>query len=181
MAAGAAGGRRVRRLGRVLGRAVAGRGRDGPAAAGPAARCGPFGRGRHGTVHAAGRVRERIAETARARGGTPFMAVFAAYAAFVSRLSGSEDLVIGFPVSGRDRPELQDLVGMLTNTLALRVDLSGDPSYHALIDRLRSALLDSQPYQDAPFEAVVNAVARPARSATTRSSRWSSATTTTPS
>ncbi|MFI6015134.1 amino acid adenylation domain-containing protein [Streptomyces sp. NPDC051243] len=107
-------------------------------------------------------VRERIAETARARGGTPFMAVFAAYAAFVSRLSGAEDLVIGFPVSGRDRPELQDLVGMLTNTLALRVDLSGDPSYHELIDRLRTALLESQPYQDAPFEAVVNAVA-PAR------------------
>ncbi|MEV6999425.1 amino acid adenylation domain-containing protein [Streptomyces sp. NPDC093982] len=107
-------------------------------------------------------VRERIAETARARGGTPFMAVFAAYAAFVSRLSGSDDLVIGFPVSGRDRPELQDLVGMLTNTLALRIDLSGDPSYHALIDRLRTALLDSQPYQDAPFEAVVNTVA-PAR------------------
>ncbi|MER5939055.1 amino acid adenylation domain-containing protein [Streptomyces sp. NPDC001928] len=108
------------------------------------------------------RVRERIAETARARGGTPFMAVFAAYAAFVSRLSGSEDLVIGFPVSGRDRPELQDMVGMLTNTLALRIDLSGDPSYHDLIDRLRSALLDSQPYQDAPFEAVVDEVA-PAR------------------
>ncbi|KUM70824.1 non-ribosomal peptide synthetase [Streptomyces curacoi] len=108
------------------------------------------------------RVRERVAETARARGGTPFMAVFAAYAAFVSRLSGADDLVIGFPVSGRDRPELQDMVGMLTNTLALRIDLSGDPSYHGLIDRLRTALLDSQPYQDAPFEAVVNAVA-PAR------------------
>ncbi|WP_187284306.1 non-ribosomal peptide synthetase [Streptomyces sp. uw30] len=108
------------------------------------------------------RVRARLAETARTRGGTPFMAVFAAYAAFVSRLSGSEDLVIGFPVSGRDRPELQDMVGMLTNTLALRIDLSGDPSYHGLIDRLRTALLDSQPYQDAPFEAVVNEVA-PAR------------------
>ncbi len=108
------------------------------------------------------RVRDRIAETARPRGGTPFMAVFAAYAAFVSRLSGSEDLVIGFPVSGRDRPELQDMVGMLTNTLALRIDLSGDPSYHDLIARLRTELLDSQPYQDAPFEAVVNAVA-PAR------------------
>ncbi|MFH0520331.1 amino acid adenylation domain-containing protein [Streptomyces sp. M41] len=107
-------------------------------------------------------VRERIAATARERGGTPFMAVFAAYAAFVGRLSSAEDLVIGFPVSGRDRPELQDMVGMLTNTLALRIDLSGDPSYHDLIDRLRAALLDSQPYQDAPFEAVVNEVA-PAR------------------
>ncbi|MEV6766723.1 amino acid adenylation domain-containing protein [Streptomyces sp. NPDC051105] len=104
-------------------------------------------------------VRERIAATARSRGGTPFMAVFAAYAAFVGRLSDAKDLVIGFPVSGRDRPELQDMVGMLTNTLALRVDLSGDPSYHDLIDRLHAALVESQPYQDAPFEAVVNAVA----------------------
>ncbi len=109
-----------------------------------------------------GGVRERIAGAARARGGTPFMALFAAWAAFVGRLSNTDDLVIGFPVSGRDRPELQDMVGMLTNTLALRVDLSGDPSYHQLIDRLRASLLQSQPYQDAPFEAVVNAVA-PAR------------------
>ncbi|GHG97193.1 non-ribosomal peptide synthetase [Streptomyces lanatus] len=108
------------------------------------------------------RTRERVAETARSRGATPFMALFAAYAAFVSRLSGAEDLVIGFPVSGRDRPELQDMVGMLTNTLALRVDLSGDPSYTDLIDRLRTALLDSQPHQDAPFEAVVDELA-PAR------------------
>ncbi|MCF3122228.1 amino acid adenylation domain-containing protein [Streptomyces arenae] len=107
-------------------------------------------------------VRARLAEAARTRGGTPFMALFAAYAAFLGRLSGRDDLVIGYPVSGRDRPELQDLVGMLTNTLALRVDLTGDPSYGELIGRVRAALLAGAPHQDAPFESVVDAVA-PAR------------------
>ncbi|WP_051820223.1 non-ribosomal peptide synthetase [Streptomyces sp. NRRL S-920] len=101
----------------------------------------------------------RLGEAARARGATPFMALFAAYVAFLGRLSGRDDLVIGFPVSGRDRPELQEMVGMLTNTLALRVDLSGDPSYGELIGRIRAELLAGQPYQDAPFETVVNTLA----------------------
>ncbi|WP_369218187.1 condensation domain-containing protein, partial [Streptomyces flavofungini] len=106
--------------------------------------------------------RGRLAEAARARGATPFMGLFAAYAAFLGRLSGRDDLVIGFPVSGRDRPELQEMAGMLTNTLALRVDLSGDPSYGELIDRVRAGLLAGQPHQDAPFESVVDSLA-PAR------------------
>ncbi|MEU1132810.1 amino acid adenylation domain-containing protein [Streptomyces sp. NPDC005900] len=104
-------------------------------------------------------VRERLAEVARARGATPFMALFAAYAALLGRLTGRDDLVIGFPVSGRDRPELQEMVGMLTNTLALRVDLSGDPTYGELIGRIRAELLAGGPYQDAPFEAVVDTLA----------------------
>nr|WP_164551826.1 non-ribosomal peptide synthetase [Streptomyces sp. WAC 01529] len=104
-------------------------------------------------------VHDRLARTARARGATPFMALFAAYAAFLGRLTGRDDLVIGFPVSGRDRPELQEMVGMLTNTLALRVDLSGDPSYGELIARIRAELLAGQPYQDAPFETVVDTLA----------------------
>ncbi|MFI6107831.1 amino acid adenylation domain-containing protein [Streptomyces sp. NPDC051310] len=107
-------------------------------------------------------VRKRLADVARAHGATPFMGLFAVYAAFLGRLTGREDLVIGFPVSGRDRPELQEVVGMLTNTLALRVDLGGDPSYGELVARLRARLLASGPHQDAPFEAVVDAVA-PAR------------------
>ncbi|MEV0125848.1 amino acid adenylation domain-containing protein [Streptomyces sp. NPDC050703] len=106
--------------------------------------------------------RGRLGEVARSRGATPFMALFAAYAAFLGRLTGRDDLVIGFPVSGRDRPELQEMAGMLTNTLALRVDLSGDPSYGELIDRVRAELLAGQPHQDAPFESVVNTLA-PAR------------------
>ncbi|WP_062212208.1 non-ribosomal peptide synthetase [Streptomyces sp. NBRC 109706] len=101
----------------------------------------------------------RLGELARARGATPFMALFAAFAAFLGRLCDQDDLVVGVPVSGRDRPELHDMVGMLTNTLAIRCELTGEPGYVELIDRTRDRLLAGQPYQDAPFEAVVDAVA----------------------
>jgi amino acid adenylation domain-containing protein len=104
-------------------------------------------------------VRDRLAAVALAGGGTPFMALFAAYAVFVSRLSGQDDIVIGVPVAGRDRAELQDMVGMLVNTLALRVDLSSDPTFHQLVERVRDELLAGAPYQDAPFDAVVDGVA----------------------
>ncbi|MER5888545.1 amino acid adenylation domain-containing protein [Streptomyces sp. NPDC001941] len=104
-------------------------------------------------------VRERLAALAREAGTTPFTVLFAAYAVLVARLTGREDLVIGFPVSGRDRPELQELAGMLTNTLALRLDLSGDPSFGALVARVRDRVAAGRPHQDAPFEAVVDAVA----------------------
>ncbi|MBC3839743.1 hypothetical protein GXW82_04420 [Streptacidiphilus sp. 4-A2] len=104
-------------------------------------------------------VKRRITALAGARGGTPFMVLLAVWAAFLGRLSDVEDLVIGYPVSGRDRAETQDLIGMLTNTLALRVDLSGDPSLEGLVDRVRAALLAAAPYQDAPFEAVVEQLA----------------------
>ncbi|MYX95115.1 amino acid adenylation domain-containing protein [Streptomyces sp. SID486] len=109
-------------------------------------------------------VRTRLAETAAACGATPFMALFAAYAAFLARLSGRDDLVIGYPVSGREHPDLQHTVGMLAGTLALRVDVAGDPSFHELTGRVRDALRAAAPHQDAPFEAVVDALA-PAREA----------------
>ncbi|MFJ6461644.1 amino acid adenylation domain-containing protein [Streptomyces sp. NPDC091387] len=104
-------------------------------------------------------IRERLAEVASAQGATPFMTMFAVYTAFLSRLSGGEDLVVGYPASGRERPELQEMVGMLTNTLALRVDVSGDPSLDELTRRVRASLLAARPHQDAPFEAVVDTLA----------------------
>ncbi|WP_327233077.1 amino acid adenylation domain-containing protein [Streptomyces sp. NBC_01317] len=104
-------------------------------------------------------VRERLAEVAAGQGATPFMTMFAVYTAFLARISGRDDLVVGFPVSGRDRPELGSMIGMLTNTLALRVDVSGDPSLDRLTGRIRAALLAARPHQDAPFEAVVDALA----------------------
>ncbi|MFI5533588.1 amino acid adenylation domain-containing protein [Kitasatospora sp. NPDC051853] len=104
-------------------------------------------------------VRARLAELARRRGTTPFTVLFAAYHAFLARISGRRDLVVGFPVSGRDLPELQGMVGMLTNTLALRTELDERRSFHHLVDALRDRLDASRPYQDAPFGAVVDAVA----------------------
>ncbi|GAA3546954.1 hypothetical protein GCM10022419_028960 [Nonomuraea rosea] len=103
-------------------------------------------------------LHERLTEVAAGRNATPFMALFAAFAAFLTRITGQRDLVVGVPVSGRDHPDVQGLVGLLANTLAVRADLSGDPSFHDLLTRVRERLVAAQPYQEAPFEAVVAAV-----------------------
>ncbi|MCF3135098.1 non-ribosomal peptide synthetase [Streptomyces olivochromogenes] len=106
-------------------------------------------------------AREGLAALARARGVTPFTVFLAAFAAFLGRLTGQDDLVVGIPSYARDRPELYDMVGMLTNTLAVRVDLSGGPSFHDVVDRVHARLVAGRPHQEAPFDAVVEAVAPP--------------------
>jgi len=104
-------------------------------------------------------TRWRLSRLAQDRDTTTFAVLFAAFHAFLSRISGQTDLVVGIPVSGRDHADLQDMVGMLTNTLALRTDVSGEPSFAELVDRVRDGLRAARPYQDAPFGAVVDAVA----------------------
>ncbi|WP_157756790.1 non-ribosomal peptide synthetase [Plantactinospora sp. KBS50] len=104
-------------------------------------------------------VRRRLTALAHERGATPFAVLFAAFAAFLYRMAGQPDLVVGFPVSGRDHPDVQGMVGLLTNTLPLRVDVSGRPRFVDLVDRVRDRLRAAGPYQDVPFGAVVDAVA----------------------
>ncbi|SEH00068.1 amino acid adenylation domain-containing protein [Nonomuraea solani] len=104
-------------------------------------------------------TRARLAKVAAERNATPFTAMFAAFAAFLSRISGRRDLVVGVPVSGRDHPDVQGLVGLLANTLALRADLAGDPSFLDLMAGVRDRLHAAHPHQEAPFEAVVEALA----------------------
>ncbi|MET8232772.1 amino acid adenylation domain-containing protein [Micromonospora sp. NPDC005298] len=104
-------------------------------------------------------LRERLARLARTRDTTPFVVLLAAYVALLNRLSGHDDLVVGIPVAGRDHPDVQGMVGLLTNTQVLRVDLAGEPSFTDLVDRVRDLLHAGRDHQDAPFSAVVDAVA----------------------
>ncbi|TSE14062.1 amino acid adenylation domain-containing protein, partial [Mesorhizobium intechi] len=96
-------------------------------------------------------------------GVTPFMVVLAAWALVLSRLSGQEDIVIGTPTANRGRREIEGLIGFFVNTLALRVDVSGEPDVAALLERVRSAALGAQDHQDLPFEQVVEIVQPPRR------------------
>ncbi|MEU8512758.1 condensation domain-containing protein [Kitasatospora sp. NPDC048722] len=100
-----------------------------------------------------------LAEAARRSGTTSFELLLAGYAALVHRRSGRDDLVFGVPLSGRDRPELLPLVGTFVNTLALRVDASGDPSYAALVDRVRAVWRAARDHQEMPFQTVVEQLA----------------------
>ncbi|KAF9322964.1 hypothetical protein BG006_001914, partial [Podila minutissima] len=98
----------------------------------------------------------------KTHGITLFMAIMAAWSAVLARLSGQDDVVIGTPTANRGRHEVEPLIGLFVNTLALRVDLSEDPTARVLLDRVRRATLAAQENQDLPFEQVVE-IAQPPR------------------
>ncbi len=96
-------------------------------------------------------------------GATLYMTLLAGWAATLGRLSGQDDVVVGSPTANRGRAEIEGLIGFFVNTLALRVDLSGEPSVAELLERVRTRALEAQAHQDIPFEQVVELV-QPARS-----------------
>ncbi|WP_323074014.1 non-ribosomal peptide synthetase [Mycetohabitans endofungorum] len=96
-------------------------------------------------------------------GTTLFMTVLAAWSAVLARLSDQHDVVIGTPSAHRNHPQIEPLIGFFVNTLALRVDLSGEPDTSELLVRVRRTTLDAQAHQDLPFEQVVEIVQPPRR------------------
>ena len=95
-------------------------------------------------------------------GVTLFMTLVAAYQTLLHRYTGQDDIVIGSPAAGRDRSELEGLIGFFFNMMALRTDLSGSPTFAELLGRAREVCLEAYANQDVPFERVVEAV-RPER------------------
>ncbi|MFP5022126.1 amino acid adenylation domain-containing protein [Pseudonocardia phyllosphaerae] len=106
----------------------------------------------------------RLRAVAAARGVSVFMLVHAATAVLLGAVGGGTDVPVGTPVSGRADPALDRTVGFFLNTLVLRTDLSGNPTFGELLDRVRATDLEAFDHQDLPFEQVVSAVA-PARAA----------------
>ncbi|HEX3527655.1 MAG TPA: amino acid adenylation domain-containing protein, partial [Thermoanaerobaculia bacterium] len=91
----------------------------------------------------------------RRAGATPFMCLLAAWGLTLGRHAGQEDLLIGSPIAGRTRREIEDLIGFFVNTLVLRVDGRGAPSFGELLRRVRRAALGAFDQQDLPFERLV--------------------------
>lgn len=98
----------------------------------------------------------------RRLGATFYMTVLAGFATLLHRYSGQDDLVVGSVTAGRKRPEVERLLGYFLNPLALRLDLSGDPTFAELVGRVRDVTLDALAHDEVPFEHVVAAV-RPDR------------------
>ncbi|MEZ0362622.1 amino acid adenylation domain-containing protein [Mycobacterium sp. pUA109] len=91
----------------------------------------------------------------RAAGATPYMTLLAAYAVLLQRYSGQDDVLIGSPFACRDRAGLTGVVGYLANPVALRVDLGHDPSFTALLGRVKDTVLGALAYQDYPLPLLV--------------------------
>jgi non-ribosomal peptide synthase protein (TIGR01720 family) len=115
----------------------------------------------------AGRAGARIAdgkavrELARDAGITPFTVLLAAYAVLLHERGARPDLVVGVPQAGRNRPELEALIGCFTDLLPVRVDLAGRPTFRQIADRVHRTVIDSYQHQDVPFATIVDAVRQP--------------------
>ena len=83
------------------------------------------------------------------------MTLLAAFQVLLHRYSGQDDIVVGTAIAGRNRQELENLIGFFVNTLALRTDLSGTPSFAELLSRVREVCLSAYAHQDLPFEKLV--------------------------
>ncbi|WP_220386635.1 amino acid adenylation domain-containing protein [Frankia sp. ArI3] len=98
---------------------------------------------------------DAVRELSRGAGATPFMTLLAAFGVLLHRYSRTDDIVVGVPVAGRVRPEVERLIGLFVNMLALRTDLSGEPTFRELVARVRRTCLDGFAHQELPFERLV--------------------------
>ena len=116
-------------------------------------------RGGHVAFRLSAEVTRGLREAGRREGATLFMVTLAGFQTLLSRYTGQREVAVGTPVAGRGRRELEGLIGFFVNTVVLRGDLSGDPSFAELVGRARALTLEGYAHAEAPFEQVVEELA----------------------
>ncbi|HEX2095478.1 MAG TPA: amino acid adenylation domain-containing protein, partial [Longimicrobiaceae bacterium] len=104
------------------------------------------------SLHISPSLAQRLHSLGRREGATLFMTLLAAFDVLLARHSGQTDVVVGTPIANRTRSETEGLIGFFLNTLALRTDLSGDPTFRQVLGRVRETALGAFAHQDVPFE-----------------------------
>ena len=104
-------------------------------------------------------LKESLESLSKEHDTTLYMTFLAAFSVLLYRYSWQEDLLIGCPVANRNRVEIEGMIGFFVNTLVQRIDLSGEPTFAALLGRVREVTIESQAHQDVPFERLVEELA----------------------
>ncbi|HEV2846525.1 MAG TPA: condensation domain-containing protein, partial [Thermoanaerobaculia bacterium] len=102
---------------------------------------------------------QQAEELGRREGATLFMVLLAAFQTLLARHSGQDDLAVGTPIAGRNRVEIEELIGVFVNNLVLRGGLAGDPTFREMLVRVRETALAAYLHQDVPFEKLVDELA----------------------
>jgi len=113
-------------------------------------------RGAHETLELSPELTRHVQELSRQAGVTIFVTLLAAFKVLLSRYSSQEDIIVGTAVSNRSPVQLESLIGFFVNTLPLRADLSGDPTFRGLLARVREVALGAYAHQDVPLERLVD-------------------------
>jgi amino acid adenylation domain-containing protein len=101
------------------------------------------------------KLSEALKALSHQEGVTLFMTLLAAFKTLLCRCTGQEDIIVGSPIAGRNRAEIERLIGFFISTLVMRSDLSGNPSFRELLGRVREVTLGAYAHQDVPFEKLV--------------------------
>ena len=104
------------------------------------------------------RLTRSLWEFSQAEGVTPFVTLLTAFKSLLHRYSGRHDILVGVPTINRSLPEFANLIGFCANTLVLRSDLHGNPTFRALLQAVRQTTLDAYGHQDVPFEKLMESV-----------------------
>ena len=129
----------------------------------PADRPRPAVQGLHGSslrIEMPLELCESVRRLSRQQGVTLFMTLLAALELLLQRLTSQNDFCVGSGIANRRWPETESLIGMLVNTIALRADLTGNPTFPELLGRVRQATIDAYTHQDLPFDTLVDTLQR---------------------
>ena len=110
-------------------------------------------------VHIDAETTRRLTMVTHSANATMFMVFLTGYTATLSRYARQTDFMIGTQVAGRTHTELEPIIGMFTNTIALRMSLAGDPSFTELLGQVRDTVVDGVAHQELPFEKLVDSIA----------------------
>src|SRR5215212_7985764 len=119
-------------------------------------------RGGHLSFQLPADLPDKLKKLSNSEGATLFMTLLAAFNVLLFRYTGEQDIVVGSPIAGRNRIETEPLIGFFVNSLALRTNLSGNPTFRELIGRVKEVAVSAYAHQDLPFEKLVEEL-NPAR------------------